>query len=125
MHSFIHSSPAPVAPIQGASQPSSPGGGSKGESEELAAERGHLAESVAATVAPPRVKAESGEWVLSAWDVECIAVGAGVLGCGGGGSPTLGRLRLLKLLEEGKVIKVIHPERCVWAQGIVGRVLTL
>ena len=55
--------------------------------------------------------ASNGEWELSAQDVECLAIGAGILGCGGGGDPNYGRLRAQQLLEEGKKIKVVNPCR--------------
>ncbi|KAG1692270.1 putative D-/L-hydantoinase subunit A [Nymphon striatum] len=61
--------------------------------------------------AEPNVDPVTGEWELSEWDVECIAIGAGILGCGGGGSPHIGRLMLLKTIAEGKRPRVIHPER--------------
>ena len=54
---------------------------------------------------------EQGEWELSCFDVECLALGAGVLGCGGGGSPYLGKLELLRCIEEGFTPKIIHPKR--------------
>ncbi|XP_033124834.1 uncharacterized protein LOC117123108 isoform X2 [Anneissia japonica] len=59
----------------------------------------------------PAVDKETGEWHLSEYDIECISVGAGILGCGGGGSPYLGRLHAMKLLKQGKKIRVIAPER--------------
>ena len=65
---------------------------------------------------PPRVDAASGEWLVSAWDVECIAAGAGILGCGGGGSPYLGKLRVLQQLEAGKTIRVLNPLRCMFLE---------
>ncbi|XP_065832935.1 zinc finger MYND domain-containing protein 10-like [Oscarella lobularis] len=46
----------------------------------------------------PNVDPSTGEWILTGYDVECVAVGAGILGCGGGGSPELGRLRALESL---------------------------
>ena len=52
-----------------------------------------------------------GEWVLSEFDVECISIGAGILGSGGGGSPYLGKLKALKALKEGKQIRVANPVR--------------
>ncbi|MEO0903124.1 MAG: DUF917 family protein, partial [Bacteroidota bacterium] len=55
----------------------------------------------------------AGEWVLSAFDVECLAVGAGVLGCGGGGSPYLGKLELLHCLQEGFQPKIVSPKRFI------------
>ncbi|CAH1790669.1 unnamed protein product, partial [Owenia fusiformis] len=59
----------------------------------------------------PRIN-PAGEWVLSELDVECICIGAGILGCGGGGNPHMGKLRSLKALKDGKTIRVISPERC-------------
>lgn len=50
-----------------------------------------------------------GEWVLSEFDVECISVGAGILGSGGGGPPYLGKQKALKSLKEGKQIRVVDP----------------
>ncbi len=52
-----------------------------------------------------------GEWELSPADVEAIAIGAGILGTGGGGSPYIGKLRCLKVLQDGKKIRVVTPER--------------
>ena len=52
---------------------------------------------------------EKKEWVLSNYDVECIGIGAGILGCGGGGSPHLGKLLTKKALAEGKTIKIVNP----------------
>lgn len=46
-----------------------------------------------ATPMDPFVDPNSGEWVLSEWDIDCIAVGAGILGAGGGGNPHVGRVR--------------------------------
>ena len=54
---------------------------------------------------------EKGEWILSPFDIECLALGTGVLGCGGGGSPYLGRLELLHCIEDGFQPKIIHPKR--------------
>ena len=56
---------------------------------------------------------KTGAWVLSERDVECIAIGAGILGCGGGGSPHIGKLRTLRSIRQGKVIRVMTPERLV------------
>lgn len=55
----------------------------------------------------------SGEWVLTAHDVECLCTGAGILGCGGGGSPFIGGLLAKKEIREGKEIKVVNPFRLV------------
>ena len=52
-----------------------------------------------------------GVWLLSGHDVECVAVGAGLLGCGGGGDPNTGRLLARQQLDAGKTIKVVNPLR--------------
>ena len=51
-----------------------------------------------------------GEWVLSESDIECIGIGAGILGCGGGGNPHLGKLMGKMAVREGKTIQIITPE---------------
>ena len=33
----------------------------------------------------PHVDKITGEWILDAYDIECISIGAGIQGCGGGG----------------------------------------
>ena len=58
----------------------------------------------------PTVNKE-GEWVLSTFDVECLTLGSGVLGCGGGGSPYLGRLELLTCMKEGFTPRIMNPKR--------------
>ena len=55
----------------------------------------------------------SGEWVLTAHDIECLCTGAGILACGGGGSPFIGGLLAKKEISEGKEIKVVNPFRLV------------
>ena len=55
----------------------------------------------------------SGVWILSEHDVICLATGAGILGCGGGGSPYHGQLQALQLIKEGKNIKIVNPCRYV------------
>lgn len=59
----------------------------------------------------PFVDESSGTWTLSEYDVDCIAIGAGILGCGGGGNPYLGKLSGLLTMKSGKKIQVIHPHR--------------
>ena len=49
-------------------------------------------------------------WELDAYDVEALALGAGLLGCGGGGSPYLGLLRARHYLAKGLKLTVIKPE---------------
>ena len=51
--------------------------------------------------------------MLTVHDVECLCTGAGILGCGGGGSPYLGELLAKKEISEGKEIKVVNPFRSV------------
>ncbi|XP_052233784.1 uncharacterized protein LOC127846524 [Dreissena polymorpha] len=59
----------------------------------------------------PEINTETGEWLLSTYDLECLSVGAGVMGCGGGGNPRLGLLLARKVLESGNTIRVVTPER--------------
>lgn len=59
----------------------------------------------------PCIDPSSGDWILNEFDIECIAVGAGIMGCGGGGSPYLGRLKALQLIKAGKEMRVTHPNR--------------
>ena len=58
----------------------------------------------------PTIDDKTGEWILSEWDIECIVVGAGILGCGGGGSPHIGRLRAMEVVRKGKEIRIVTPE---------------
>lgn len=53
----------------------------------------------------PRIA--DGVWELSLTDLDFIADGAGILGCGGGGSPYKTLLRARALLAEGKKIRVV------------------
>ncbi|XP_070579096.1 uncharacterized protein [Ptychodera flava] len=59
----------------------------------------------------PLIDEKTGEWILSEWDLDCIAFGAGILGCGGRGNPYIGKLKNKRLLKAGKKIKIIAPER--------------
>lgn len=59
----------------------------------------------------PNVNPSTGEWILSEFDMDCIAVGAGILGCGGGGNPHLGNLIAKRKLREGKTVRVMSVER--------------
>ena len=52
-----------------------------------------------------------GVWTLTKSDVECISIGAGILGCGGGGDPNIGRVIALQLLQQGKKIQMVNPCR--------------
>ena len=53
----------------------------------------------------------TGEWILSEQDVENIAVGAGILGCGGGGNPQQGKIAICQQIRMGKKIRVISAKR--------------
>ncbi len=64
-------------------------------------------DSSAQTVRP----GEEHEWSLSALDVEHIAAGAAILGCGGGGSPYVNKMRARQLLAQGKRIRVVRAAR--------------
>ena len=57
------------------------------------------------------MKSLIGEWLLNELDVECISIGAGILGCGGGGSPSIGCIAALNALKQGKEIKIHNPLR--------------
>jgi DUF917 family protein len=46
-------------------------------------------------------------WQITQDDVESIAIGAGILGTGGGGNPYLGQLRMTTLLQKGYRVAVI------------------
>lgn len=48
-------------------------------------------------------------WRLTEEDVECMSIGSGILGSGGGGSCLLARLRLLAALREGLEVRIITP----------------
>lgn len=50
------------------------------------------------------------ERVLTADDLERLAIGAGILGTGGGGNPYLGKLHALQHVKAGKEIRIIDPD---------------
>ncbi|MBV8120780.1 MAG: DUF917 domain-containing protein [Alphaproteobacteria bacterium] len=49
------------------------------------------------------------ERTLTLDDIECLAVGAWILGTGGGGSPYLGHLNMRRLYGEGHRVKLVSP----------------
>ncbi len=49
-------------------------------------------------------------WNLTEADVDAIAMGAGILGTGGGGSPYLGGLRMKQVLRQGHSVQIIPLE---------------
>ena len=58
----------------------------------------------------PTIDPDTGEWVLSEWDVMCLSVGVTILGCGGGGNPYTGTVRALQALKQGKRISIAKPD---------------
>eukprot|EP00117_Sycon_ciliatum_P028804 scpid21990/ scgid4210/ Uncharacterized protein MJ0964 len=72
-----------------------------------------------------QINPETGEWTLNVYDVWCLTIGAGLLGCGGGGSPSLAKLRCLRALDQGACIRVIPLDRigsCPELTGVVASV---
>jgi DUF917 family protein len=49
-------------------------------------------------------------WQISEGDLGPIALGAAVLGTGGGGNPYLGMLRMRELLRAGRRVEVVDPD---------------
>src|SRR5438045_9638848 len=49
-------------------------------------------------------------WPVDAEAIEDIAIGAGILGTGGGGSPYVGKLMVLGHLARGATLNVVGPE---------------
>lgn len=70
----------------------------------------------------PYIDPVTGDWILNEFDIECIAIGAGIMGCGGGGSPYIGRLRALQQIKWGREIRVIHPHKLGSTPELTGRV---
>lgn len=70
----------------------------------------------------PSVK--NGEWSVSELDLQWIATGCYIMGCGGGGSPSAVLLGLLQLKRAGAEVKVIDLKDMdgsgvlVWGGGI-------
>jgi len=54
---------------------------------------------------PPNVK--DGVWTIGEYDAHCLAIGCGILGCGGGGSTFHGLLQLLAAIRAGQLIRVV------------------
>ena len=59
----------------------------------------------------PCIDETTGEWLISEYDIECISIGAGILGSGGGGSPHLGKIEALIALRAGNRPRVITPSK--------------
>jgi hypothetical protein len=66
-----------------------------------------------ATAAPTKLESKEykkqfdsdGFWLLDEFDVEALALGCTVLGCGGGGNVMLGRLRAISQLQRGSKVR--------------------
>lgn len=49
-------------------------------------------------------------WELDETMLEALAVGAGILGTGGGGNPYYGKLHVRRLLREGRRVRIVSPD---------------
>lgn len=49
-------------------------------------------------------------WIVDSDALESIAIGAGVLGTGGGGNPYYGKLHARRLIEEGAKVEIVSPD---------------
>ena len=49
-------------------------------------------------------------WTVTIDDLERLAIGAGILGTGGGGNPYLGKVHAKQLLKQGYTITVVSPD---------------
>jgi len=49
-------------------------------------------------------------WILTEADIDCIGIGCGILGTGGGASPYLASLACKKLLKDGKKLRVLSHQ---------------
>ena len=65
-----------------------------------------------------------GQWSLSEMDLEWIATGCYILGCGGGGSPQHDFLALRNMVRAGATIHIVDVNSmeangvCLWGGGI-------
>ncbi len=49
-------------------------------------------------------------WALDETKLEALAIGAGILGTGGGGNPYYGKLHVRRLLREGHRVQIVAPD---------------
>jgi len=49
-------------------------------------------------------------WELDETKLEALAIGAGILGTGGGGNPYYGKLHVRRLLRKGRRIRIVAPD---------------
>lgn len=70
-----------------------------------------------------------GEWLLNPFDVECLTLGTGVMGCGGGGDPEIGKKTLLQAMKDGYQPRIVNPKSfeangdafCIAYMGAAGK----
>jgi DUF917 family protein/N-methylhydantoinase A/oxoprolinase/acetone carboxylase beta subunit len=84
-----------------------------------------LRQSDPPSVVPSNPNVVNGVWSISEYDSHCLAIGCGILGCGGGGSTFHGLLQLLTALRESRPIRVVSgkslPQNAVVAPcGFMG-----
>lgn len=70
----------------------------------------------------PYIDPKTGDWILKDYDIECIALGAGIMACGGGGNAQIGRLRAMASLKKNKEIRVINPGKLGKGRTLTGPV---
>lgn len=64
------------------------------------------------------------EWVLTEADIDCLAIGAGILGAGGGASPYLASIICKEVMRNGKECKIIaHDDMDNEEHTIIGAFL--
>jgi DUF917 family protein/N-methylhydantoinase A/oxoprolinase/acetone carboxylase beta subunit len=76
-------------------------------------------------IAPSPPNIVNGVWTISGYDAHCLAIGCGILGCGGGGSTYHGKLQLLLAIREKQPIRVVSvddipPDAVVAPCGFMG-----
>ena len=52
-----------------------------------------------------------GVWHLSSDDLQCLSIGCGILGSGGGGDPAEGKQLAIEGWLQGRQLKVYNPDR--------------
>ena len=52
-----------------------------------------------------------GVWYLSSDDIQCLSIGCGILGSGGGGDPVVFKQMAIEEWLRGKTMKIYHPKR--------------
>jgi hypothetical protein len=49
-------------------------------------------------------------WKLDAYDIEALCIGTGIMGCGGGGSSYVSRLRAYECFKKGLIMEVVKTD---------------